>query len=205
MIETADEKLRDGGAELDADTGGDDTAVQKTQEKTAQAEPEEMTAVEKTPADYYRSQEEVDAAFKKRLLRERKKWEQEHRQQREGQDKDYGKIAQHLIDSMPKLKREYPDIDIQKEITEKPLLGEMLLSGYGIEEAYAFFYPERRKEALRREIEKKIMDNVKARNAYPDTIGSANGSGAGRDISLLSDDEILNIDARVKKGERVVL
>ncbi|MDL2220084.1 hypothetical protein LJC55_00225 [Eubacteriales bacterium OttesenSCG-928-N14] len=175
---------------------------------------------------FYKSQEEVDRAFALRLAAERKKWEagmqtpsEEDAQQETGeveqdaaaeqtQTMDYAQEREFLRNVMrgeEAIKEVNPGFDMGEELAQNPLFALMVAQGLPIKRVYDFFYPQQSEGMLRKSVEQQILSRMRMRNARPKSIASANAPTSYRDISKMSDDEILNIDARIKRGERVVL
>ena len=172
---------------------------------------------------YYRSQKEVDEAFGKRLAQERKKWEKEaslhaelerlkERSLREdlrdvsdaGYEKPKSEFIQSILQQTEALKRDYPEFSME-EAMQNPLFAMMLAKGESLERVADYFYPERAREKVFREAEDEVLERIRRRNARPHTMAHANQGEIYRDIGKLSDEEILDIDRRVKRGERVIL
>lgn len=175
------------------------------------------------PADYYRSQQEVDRAFAKRLEAERQKWEREaaaakpdaddREETGDGEAPDAGELSLNeqrrflteVIRAEEEIRKEDPYFDLGEELKRNPMFALMIANGYDAKRVYEFFYPIRHRGNLKKAVEREIMDRIRLRNTRPQTMGTANAAMSVRDISKLSDDEIRQIDARIKKGERVRL
>ncbi len=191
--------------------------VENTRDDGAQAENPFID----TGGGYYRSQEEVDAAFKKRMERERRKWEEENPRafdsnagepqelENTGPDAEnenkYGEMLDDIARQADELLEIYPDFDFPRELEQKPMFAYMLAEGMDLKSVYEYFYPEKAMERVREDIRTEVIENIRARNARPQGIRYQNGAGGVRDVSLLTDAQIEDIDRRVKRGERVML
>lgn len=158
-------------------------------------------------SSFYRSQEEVDKAFKKRFASEKEKWDKEQEQKDKiNSDEDKIAILLNKIESQKEgFYKLYPDVDIYGEIETNPLFAYLILSGKSVTDTYEFLYVDVAKTRLKGELEQEIIGNLKARNTRPRVINAANSGGSSKDIARLSDAEILRIDQRIKSGERVTL
>lgn len=179
---------------------------------------------EEMPDDYYRSQAEVDTAFSKRLEREKKKWEQQAREEAEAQINgilnetegadaapggeenafDTEQFIERIGMEEKEIQREDPGFDMLAEMNQNPMFALMAASGLPLKKVYEFFHSEEKEGALRKRVEQEIIGKIRSRNIRPAPIHPA-GGGAMKDISKMSESEILEIDARVRRGERVVL
>ena len=194
------------------------------------------------PEGFYRSQKEVDFAFKKRLEKERRKWEEElltqpalsdgleleeeqeapveektesasddfleevrqqAQKQRELEEKYAPQMAEIFLQE-DEFKRIKPEFDLSEELKANPLMATMLASGHRLSEVYDFFHPEEALERMSDQAERQALENIMARNGRPREIFSSAGS-KGKDIMRLSQEEMDEIDRRVRAGERVVL
>lgn len=156
---------------------------------------------------FYRSQKEVDDAFKKRFTSMKEKWEAEQEEKQKN-----SRVEQRVLTLMEKIEnqsqafiRQYPDVDIFAVIEENPLFAYLIMSGKDLIDAYEFLYADDIKPKIRHALEQEIIDNMKARNARPRAMSAANSGGSLKDIARLSDADILKIDQRIKNGERVTL
>ncbi len=204
---------------------------------------------EMLPDDYYRSQKEVDAAFKKRLEREKQRWERDTAAEaetklqellQEGADaaQDTASVqeetnlqdstnAQETMDAQGRedageggwdedaflaairkdeevIAADDPDFDLAGEMEKNPAFALMLAQGLPLKRVYDFFHGDTVEGRMKQEMEQEIVARIRARNNRPAPIGSSGGE-AKRDISRMSDAEILEIDARVRRGERITL
>lgn len=167
---------------------------------------------------FYKSQQEVDQAFSKRMAAEREKWESE----RSGQEgiagdtqPDAGDAAlsyseeRSFIRSVQQGEAEIrqidPNFDLSAELEHNPLFALMVAQGQDIKDVYEFFHKESSEGRLRKSVEKEIFERIRMRNNRPDALRSANAGKVSRDISGMSEKEIMDIDKRIKRGERVVL
>ena len=198
-------------------------------EKTAQADAvPDAAAGEEQPADYYRSQQEVDQAFAKRLAQEKKKWEKEaslaaeverlktqtaqelppqeaeRPEQPAEEPPAKSEFIQNITREAEEIAEQFPDFRMEKAM-ENRLFAMMLASGEPLKQVVAYFYPEYGRQEMREQTEREILANIRTRNLRPRSIGHANQGSMRRDVASLSDEEILDIDRRVKRGERVVL
>ena len=157
--------------------------------------------------EYYRSQREVDEAFKKRFAALKKKWEGEQKEKQRA-EQDENKVMA-LLDKIENQSRAflelYPDVDIYAVVQENPLFAYLVMSGKDIIDAYEFLYAADTKQRIRQALEQEIIGNMKARNTRPRGMNAANSGGSLRDIARFSDADILRIDQRIKNGERVTL
>ncbi|MDL2225302.1 hypothetical protein LJC20_03720 [Eubacteriales bacterium OttesenSCG-928-M02] len=174
-----------------------------------------------TEDGYYRSQKEVDEAFKKRLAAERQKWERETRhageaeapptgEEEEPDAGEWGMLEEReflsqVVLAEQKIQENDPGFDMEKEFERNPMFALMLASGFDPQRVYSFFYPVEERRSLKAAVEREVMDRIRLRNTRPVPMGSANTTGSQRDISRMTEEEIRDIDARVKRGERVRL
>ena len=204
-----------------------------------------------TGENFYKSQKEVDIAFRKRLEHERKKWEEEINNINSNDDpqsvvkkeadeeivqnelNDIGKeiepylkeieneesfnqfteeesnieaeeFAENVLKEVSELEQLYDDLDL-KEDFENPLFLYMLESGEPLKKVYDYFNPQKNMQEIRKDIERQVTENIRARNSRPSPIAYANSSSASYDVTRLSQKDIEDIDRRVKRGERIVL
>lgn len=194
--------------------------------------PDDMAADSKgqetsQPDGFYRSQQEVDAAFAKRIAAERQKWEEgratagDDIPDAEGGPADeavqpgawqpglsYAEEAEFLRGVQAgemHIRKQDPGFDIALEMEHNPLFALMIAQGEDVKRVYDFFHPQESESRLRRSVEQEIIQRLRMRNNRPDALRSANAGKVSRDISGMSDNEIMEIDQRIKRGERVVL
>lgn len=171
---------------------------------------------------FYKSQEEVDKAFAFRMAAEREKWEKENMQQIE---KSTGEEEVHDADAQPQemdfeqerafiravekgkdaIMQMDPHFELQKELEENPMFALMIAQGIDAKRAYDFFYPKQSEGQLRKSVEDEVLARIRMRNNRPRALDFSNTATTVRDISRMSDEEILDIDERIKKGERITL
>ncbi len=191
LDKTAEEPMRDGGADQQEVSG----TILEDAAKPAISD------------NAYRSQREVDAAFKKRLASLREKWEMEQKEKEKekvGEARSLSLMRQ-IEMGAKEFFDTYPDVDLAALISGDPLFTYLLMKGKGLTETYAFLYDNEADGRLRRQVELEVLSNLKARNIRPHALPAANSGGNSRDIARLSDADILRIDSRVKSGERVTL
>lgn len=191
----------------------------------AQQLPEEETG------GFYRSQQEVDRAFKKRLEAEKKKWvreylgpeEEEPQQSTTGEELPDAAAEEQDLEGMPleaeeeaaflqsvyegerQVQKIDPEFEIAEEMRNNPMFALMIAQGMDVKRCYDFFHPQVSQGILKKAVEEEVIGRIRRRNARPRALGAANATSVHRDISRMSDEEILSIDARVKRGERVIL
>ena len=102
------------------------------------------------------------------------------------------------------IQQEYPAFSMETAM-ENPLFGMMLATGEPLERVVDYFYPEHRQDQIRREAEDAVLERIRRRNVRPVSMGHANFGSFHRDIAQMSDEEILDIDRRVKRGEKITL
>lgn len=169
-----------------------------------------------TQQDYYKSQQEVDQAFARRIAAERQKWEKERQDGQTGENTpdageaglSYTEEAEFLRGVQAgemQIRRQDPNFDLAEEMEGNPLFALMVAQGQDVKRVYDFFYPKASEGRLRKTVEKEIIERLRMRNNRPDALRSANAGKVHRDISGMSDNEIMDIDKRIKRGERVVL
>ena len=181
---------------------------------------------------FYRSQQEVDRAFKKRLEAEKKRWEREYlggkdaepqekeltgevlpdaaAEQENGEDmpleaEEEAAFLQAIYEGEQQVRRMDPQFDLAEEMQKNPMFALMLAQGMEVKRCYDFFHPQVSQGMLKKAVEEEVIQRIRRRNARPQALEAANATGVHRDISKMSDEEILSIDARIKKGERVIL
>ena len=98
-----------------------------------------------------------------------------------------------------------PDFDLGQEMARNPMFGLMLAQGVEVERAYAFFHPETAEARLRKRVEAEVLERLRMRNNRPEALRAGNSSAVHRDVSRMSEADLMRIDERVKRGERVVL
>ena len=93
---------------------------------------------------FYRSQKEVDSAFKKRFAALKEKWESEQK------DKQKSRQAEQRISSLietienqsQEFSRQYPDVDIFSVIEQNPLFAYLVMAGKDLIDVYEFLYAD---------------------------------------------------------------
>lgn len=98
------------------------------------------------------------------------------------------------------LQKLIPEFNLATEIEKNPMFAVMLSFREPMQKVYEYFNPE----YLYHEIEKEILDRIKARNLRPVHVEQRGKSGV-YDINNLSANDIAEIDKRVRRGERVEL
>ena len=158
---SAEEKLRDGGAK---------STLPENDIKKPEVE---------FQTQGYRSQQEVDAAFKKRLSTLREKWEKEQQEKEKGmvEEAKVQQLLQHIEAEAKDFFETYPDVDIAALLSEDPLFTYLLMKGKGLSRTYAFLYDNEADSRLRQKVEQEILSNLKARNLRPHALPSANSGG----------------------------
>ena len=126
--------------------------------------------------DFYRSQKEVNEAFKKRFASEKEKWgkEQEDKHHTEKEGDKVLSLMKTIEDQAEEFNKIYPDIDIQLEIMSNPLFTYLVMNGKPLIDTYEFLYADTAKARMKNELEQEILGNLKARNTRPRVINSAN-------------------------------
>ncbi len=120
---------------------------------------------------------------------------------------DQQRITQWSLEAQ-ELKGKYPKFDLETE-AQDPEFFRLLQSGVPMEHVYKLLHmddiinDERTTTAAF--TEKQVMDNVKARGSRPSEAGlnSNNGIIYKTDVSQLSEQDVLEIAKRVKRGEQI--
>lgn len=196
---------------------------------------------------YYRSQEEVDHAFGKRLAHERTKWEKAQKEAQKGEPEAEGEAGGEedaLVEAMAAYEQQVPasgenpaimidratdaavdnaqhaafllgiaqqaealsekmPFDLAREM-ENPVFAMLLATDAPLRDVMEYVHPELKSQRLRADAEREVVERIRARNQRPAPLTRANASSQ-MDVAALTDEQIREIDRRVKRGERVVL
>lgn len=96
------------------------------------------------------------------------------------------------------LQAKFPNFSVKKEMEKNPLFAVMLVFNESVEDVYYYF----NKDILTKQIEKEVIEKIKARDVMPDTI-SASGKTSKFNVDNLTEKDIEEIDKRVRRGEKV--
>ena len=186
----------------------DKTAEDKKRDGDATAKQQADVQPKPQQADSYKSQSEVDNAFKKRFAALKQKWESEQaeKQKQVATEQQVTQLMARIEDGAEDFFENYPDVDISQIISQDALFAYLVANGKSLSQTYAFLYDdESAKQKQQADMEQAILGNLRARNQRPRALSAANSGVTSKDIARLSDAEILSIDKRIKNGERVTL
>ena len=170
---------------------------------------------------FYKSQEEIDRAFGRRLAAERRRWERERRDERQQISEndtwlpqqqmyasDYGYFAD-LVTQAQALAGNCSKFDLMEELDNNTAFERMVSNGVPIKEAYETVgqAPMAEKEqSIRQDERHRIMEEMENRAVSLPPVEHAPGlSGSALDVTRISEEELTRLAERVRKGERVVI
>lgn len=212
-----------------ADNGGENQSKARPGEEPP-GETEVSGSSQTEPAGFYKSQEEVDRAFGRRLASERRRWEREHQEalrqtraetREQGRDdadiwlpqqqmyaREYAYFAD-LVAQANALAKECPEFDLMDELRQNPAFEEMVTNGVPVARAYEAVgqAPLTQKErSIRQDERRRVVEEMESRSQILPTVDRDPGlSGPALDVTRLSEEELTRLAERVRKGERVVL
>lgn len=96
------------------------------------------------------------------------------------------------------LKADIPELNLAQEMENEPLFATMLACGENLYDVYSYFHPE----FLEKRMEETVMARIQKRNLRPSAMKSR-PSSSNVSIENLSEKEIADIDARVRRGEKI--
>lgn len=106
---------------------------------------------------------------------------------------------------------DYPDFDLRREVAENPRFIAMLRAGVPVRDAYEVSHlgdiQARNAAKAAAEMEKRVMDNVRAKGMRPNENGTNSQPGVivKNDPSKFTKADRAEIARRVRRGERIVL
>lgn len=106
---------------------------------------------------------------------------------------------------------DYPDFDLRREVVENPRFIAMLRAGVPVRDAYEVSHlgdiQARNAAKAAAEMEKRVMDNVRAKGMRPNENGTNSQPGVivKNDPSKFTKADRAEIARRVRRGERIVL
>lgn len=106
---------------------------------------------------------------------------------------------------------DYPDFDLRREVAENPRFIAMLRAGVTVRDAYEVSHlgdiQARNAAKAAAEMEKRVMDNVRAKGMRPNENGTNSQPGVivKNDPSKFTKADRAEIARRVRRGERIVL
>lgn len=118
---------------------------------------------------------------------------------------DYSAEIQTIREQAQELGELYPNLDIGDEMERDPFMAQMLARGYSLRSVYELKYPGIAEERLMNAKKEEVLMNIRARNAKPQPMGYAGSYDVKRDVHNMSDQEIMEIDAKIRRGLRVTL
>lgn len=177
---------------------------------------------------FYKSQEEVDRAFGRRLASERRRWEREHQeelQQLRQEIKDwevndtwlpqqqmYATEYAHfsdLVTQSDSLAENYPGFNLMEELNNNAAFERMVANGMSVAEAYKTVGQAplvEKEQSIRQDERRRIMEEIENRSQNLPPIDHTPGlSGPALDITRMSEEELTRLAERVRKGDRVVI
>ena len=106
---------------------------------------------------------------------------------------------------------DYPEFDLRREVAENPRFIAMLRAGVPVRDAYEVSHlgdiQARNAAKAAAEMEKRVMDNVRAKGMRPNENGTTSQPGVivKNDPSKFTKADRAEIARRVRRGERIVL
>jgi hypothetical protein len=216
--------LRDAGAESEAK--GQLSAAGNDREDRGDSGGEKGPDTKPAGDGYYKSQQEVDRAFGRRLASERRRWERELEERRRAESsydtaskrgEDIDPAQQGIDDTSPgdlaaqgkALAQEYPEFDLMEEIRENPAFARMVAYGIPVSDAYEIAGQERlaeRELSIRRDERRRVLEEIESRSvSMPPVDRTAGLSSPALDVTRMSEAELTRLAERVRRGERVVI
>lgn len=135
------------------------------------------------------------------------KRQEESRQRQQKADETYND----WIRQATELARKYPQFDLKTECANNPRFVSMLRAGVPVQHAYEVTHLEEilagNAADAAREMEKRVVDNVRAKGMRPNENGTSSQPGIVRksDPSKYTKADRAEIARRVRRGERIVL
>ena len=166
------------------------------------AEAESMGMSVEQYREYARMQQENEAL----------KRQEEDRQRQQKADETYNdwiRQASELVGTAD-APGEYPDFDLKREVAENPRFIAMLRAGVPVKDAYEVSHlgdiQARSAAKAAAEMEKRVMDNVRAKGMRPNENGTTSQPGVivKSDPSKFTKADHAEIARRVRRGERIV-
>ena len=166
------------------------------------AEAESMGMSVEQYREYARMQQENEAL----------KRQEEDRQRQQKADETYNdwiRQASELVGTAD-APGEYPDFDLKHEVAENPRFIAMLRAGVPVKDAYEVSHlgdiQARSAAKAAAEMEKRVMDNVRAKGMRPNENGTTSQPGVivKSDPSKFTKADRAEIARRVRRGERIV-
>lgn len=166
------------------------------------AEAESMGMSVEQYREYARMQQENEAL----------KRQEEDRQRQQKADETYNdwiRQASELVGTAD-APGEYPDFDLKREVAENPRFIAMLRAGVPVKDAYEVSHlgdiQARSAAKAAAEMEKRVMDNVRAKGMRPNENGTTSQPGVivKSDPSKFTKADRAEIARRVRRGERIV-
>ena len=117
---------------------------------------------------------------------------------------DYSEDILKIKSQEAELKKEYPHIGLGEEMEKDPFIAQMLARGYDVRSVFELKYPGIAESRLMKAQHENVLQNIRTRNSRPRSMG-AGGYGSVRDVKNMSEEEIMRIDAKIKRGQRVTL
>lgn len=96
------------------------------------------------------------------------------------------------------LRADIPELDLATEMENEPLFATMLACGENLYDVYGYFHPE----VMEKRMEEAVLARIQKRNLRPSAMKSR-PSSSNVSIENLSEKEIADIDARVRRGEKI--
>lgn len=96
------------------------------------------------------------------------------------------------------LRQDLPELDLATEMEQYPLFAMMLAYGENLFDVYGYFHPE----FTEKRMEENVMSRIQKRNMRPKSIKSR-PEASSVNVENLSDEEMAEIDRRVRRGEKV--
>ena len=166
------------------------------------AEAESMGMSVEQYREYARMQQENEAL----------KRQEEDRQRQQKADETYNdwiRQASELVGTKD-APGDYPDFDLKREVAENPRFIAMLRAGVPVRDAYEVSHlgdiQARSAAKAAAEMEKRVMDNVRAKGMRPNENGTTSQPGVivKNDPSKFTKADRAEIARRVRRGERIV-
>lgn len=97
------------------------------------------------------------------------------------------------------LLQEVPNFSLTEEMEKNPLFATMLACGEQLLDVFHYFHPE----VLAERMEKDMVKQIQARKRRPRVVAQTGAKDSGVNIDQLNEEQMAEIDRRVRRGERV--
>ncbi len=108
-------------------------------------------------------------------------------------------FVQGLIQQEAVLKGQYPDFDLASTIQNNQTFAQLIVSGVPVETAFYATFPDR----IKKQVESQVVERIKNRNMRPSEMKKPAGDTVKVDIEHMTDEQILELSQRARRGERI--